>query len=324
MILISVIVPVYKVEHYLKECVDTLINQTYKNLEIILIDDGSPDSCPAICDSYAAKDNRVHVIHKTNGGLSDARNTGIKAATGDYLLFVDSDDKLADCNVINNLVEFLEKTCPTVTYCSWVKKIYDSNTSISLDYSENDNSLITPCELLKFVKKNHGFCAAWTFVVRRLFIVDNSIYFVKDLVHEDTEWVPRLLLAKENLKMNIFTKPFYLYRNNPNSITSSFNQLRFDCLNKTLENLSIRINQNPQNLFMKEWFNWTLYYLTLCFEYDCLSTTALYKSNFSKVKQLFKSNYKHLAFRNKVLYAMICFNPKSFFLIRRFLKKGRD
>lgn len=90
--LISIIVPVYKVEQYLARCVDSLLNQTYQNLEVILVDDGSPDGSGAICDAYAARDPRVRVIHKENGGLSSARNAGIDVARGDYLGFVDSDD----------------------------------------------------------------------------------------------------------------------------------------------------------------------------------------------------------------------------------------
>ena len=90
--LISVVVPVYNVEQFLPRCVDSILAQTYQNLEIILVDDGSPDGCGDICDAYAAKDDRVKVIHKTNGGLSSARNAGIEAATGEYLAFVDSDD----------------------------------------------------------------------------------------------------------------------------------------------------------------------------------------------------------------------------------------
>lgn len=92
--LISVIVPIYKVEPYLRRCVDSILSQTYTNLEIILVDDGSPDNCPAICDEYAKADKRVRVIHKKNGGVSDARNIGISAASGEYLMFVDSDDWL--------------------------------------------------------------------------------------------------------------------------------------------------------------------------------------------------------------------------------------
>ena len=89
---ISVIVPVYNIEGYLGKCIDSIIAQTYKDLEIILVDDGSSDHCGAICDKYAKKDNRIKVIHKPNGGLSDARNHGIEAATGSYLGFVDGDD----------------------------------------------------------------------------------------------------------------------------------------------------------------------------------------------------------------------------------------
>ena len=89
---ISVIVPVYKVEKYLDRCVESIVNQTYKNLEIILVDDGSPDNCPVMCDEWAEKDERIRVIHKENGGLADARNAGMNIATGDYIGFVDSDD----------------------------------------------------------------------------------------------------------------------------------------------------------------------------------------------------------------------------------------
>lgn len=89
---ISIIVPIYKVEKYLEKCINSIIKQTYKNLEIILVDDGSPDNCGKICDEYAKKDSRIKVIHKPNGGISDARNAGIQMATGDYIGFVDSDD----------------------------------------------------------------------------------------------------------------------------------------------------------------------------------------------------------------------------------------
>ena len=90
--LISVIVPIYNVEKYLARCVDSIVNQTYKNLEIILVDDGSPDLCPQMCDDYAEKDSRIKVVHKKNGGLSDARNAGMAVSTGEYISFIDSDD----------------------------------------------------------------------------------------------------------------------------------------------------------------------------------------------------------------------------------------
>lgn len=104
--LISIIVPVYKVEPYLRRCLDSIVNQTYTNLEIILVDDGSPDNCPQICDEYAAKDNRIVVMHKENGGLSDARNAGLDICKGEYISFVDSDDW-----IIQNYIEILLSLC---------------------------------------------------------------------------------------------------------------------------------------------------------------------------------------------------------------------
>ena len=94
--LISIVIPIYKVEQYLRRCIDSVICQTYKNIEIILIDDGSPDNCGKLCDEIKKKDNRIKVIHKSNGGLSDARNCGINIATGKYITFIDSDDYVTE------------------------------------------------------------------------------------------------------------------------------------------------------------------------------------------------------------------------------------
>ena len=113
---ISVIVPVYNVEKYLSKCVESILAQTHKNLEIILVDDGSPDRCGAICDEYAKKDSRVRVIHKENGGLSDARNAGLAVCTGDYIGFVDSDDRIAP-DMYESLVAFAEKEDLDVAMC---------------------------------------------------------------------------------------------------------------------------------------------------------------------------------------------------------------
>ena len=96
MLLVSVIVPIYNVEFYLNKCVDSILNQSYKNIEVVLVDDESPDSCGKMCDDYAALDGRIKVVHKKNGGLSDARNAGMKAATGDLITFVDSDDYISE------------------------------------------------------------------------------------------------------------------------------------------------------------------------------------------------------------------------------------
>lgn len=124
--LISVIVPVYKVEKYLNRCVQSIINQTYQNLEIILVDDGSPDNCPAMCDAWAAKDNRVKVIHKKNGGLSDARNAGMAIASGELMGFVDSDDWITP-DMYQHLHDLMEVGNSDIAACG-VETVWDDGT----------------------------------------------------------------------------------------------------------------------------------------------------------------------------------------------------
>ena len=116
--LITIIIPVYNTEKYLKKCVMSIVNQTYKNLEIILIDDGSTDSSPMICDTLAEKDNRITVIHQANGGLSSARNTGLDNMHGDYVMFVDSDDYTD-----TNMIEFLLNQIGNADISMWVIQI---------------------------------------------------------------------------------------------------------------------------------------------------------------------------------------------------------
>ncbi len=116
--LISVIIPVYKVEKYLCRCVDSVLDQTYRNMEMILVDDGSPDGCPAICDEYARQDDRVRVIHQENAGLSGARNAGIDAARGQWLAFVDSDDYLA-ADFLERLYRGLCEYGQRLSVCRW-------------------------------------------------------------------------------------------------------------------------------------------------------------------------------------------------------------
>ena len=115
--LLSVIVPVYKVEQYLEKCVDSILGQTFKNIEIILVDDGSPDNSGVICDEYAKKDHRIEVIHKSNGGVSNARNVAIEQANGEYLMFIDSDDIVSDdlCKV---LFEMLKNNNADISICN--------------------------------------------------------------------------------------------------------------------------------------------------------------------------------------------------------------
>ncbi len=116
--LISIIVPVYRTEQYLDRCIESIVSQTYKNLEIILVDDGSPDNCPQMCDEWAKKDNRIKVIHKENGGVASARNTGIENSTGEYIGFVDGDDYI-EIDMYKTLIENLELSNAEISVCGY-------------------------------------------------------------------------------------------------------------------------------------------------------------------------------------------------------------
>lgn len=123
--LISIVVPIYKVEKYLNRCVDSILNQTYHNIEVILVDDGSPDQCGVICDEYQKKDTRIKVIHKKNGGLSDARNAGIKIAHGEYITCIDSDDFISPVFLENLWTAMKKSKCEIAT--SWFVDYYEGD-----------------------------------------------------------------------------------------------------------------------------------------------------------------------------------------------------
>ena len=126
---VSFIVPVYRVEKYLEQCVNSVLNQTYQNIELILVDDGSPDNCPKMCDEYAFEDNRVKVVHKPNGGLSDARNAGLSVATGEYIIFMDSDDFWTSNNHLEQLMNIVKTNsdCDFIGFnCSYYYSDTDS------------------------------------------------------------------------------------------------------------------------------------------------------------------------------------------------------
>ena len=143
--LVSVVVPIYNVELYLKECVASILSQTYKNIEVILVDDESPDLCGKICDDYAAMDGRIKVVHKKNGGLSDARNAGMKVATGDLITFVDSDDYISK-NFVKILFEAMSENNSDIAIANMKRtsRRDDKNTVIDWKMSsyKNEDALI--------------------------------------------------------------------------------------------------------------------------------------------------------------------------------------
>ena len=171
--LISFVIPVYNVEKYLNECVDSVITQNFRDLEIILVDDGSPDGSGQICDQYAEKYGFVTVIHKTNGGLSDARNAGINAASGDYILFLDSDDYIANGSIAA-IADYILKFSPDVVFLN-AKKVFPDGRIVPIgdDYNAekiNGKDKKTVMKHLASLPKYPG--SACTKAIRRQLIMD--------------------------------------------------------------------------------------------------------------------------------------------------------
>lgn len=215
--MISFIVPIYNVEKYLERCVDSVLHGGSDEFEMILVDDGSNDSSGSICDRYAQEYKNIKVIHKNNGGLSEARNAGIKVANGDYLFFLDSDDYIIDNSIIrlNKLlvqnsgidilflnVRVIEKTKETI----WKK----NNVLVGQSY--------TGIDFLKAELSSGNFKAmAPIGVYRRSFILENELYFKKGILHEDEQWSPRVIAFAN--RVLVLNEICYIYEIRDGSIT---------------------------------------------------------------------------------------------------------
>lgn len=213
-VLFSIIVPVYRVEDCLDRCVQSLINQTYPNIEIILVDDGSPDRCPELCDVYARQDSRVRVIHKENGGLSDARNTGLKSARGEYLLFVDSDDCI-DPDACRQLQPFTQYGCDIIVGDGaaegGVKRLTHGSIPVGQTVSGRDY-LKASC------RRGAMPMAVCLYGYRKNFLEENDICFKKGILHEDEQFTPRAFLAAQRVVESGVR--FYRYVIREDSITT--------------------------------------------------------------------------------------------------------
>ena len=192
--LISVIIPVYNVEEYLRECVDSVLNQTYKDSEIILVDDGSTDSSGEICDEYVEKDERISVIHQKNGGLSDARNTGLANANGKYIYFLDSDDYIAP-NALETLYRVAEKESSEIVFFDAVSFADTPDFTVRQNYvRKNAYKTDSGYNIFKALTLNNDFHSAVPLLfIDRAFLLDSDISFIPRILHEDTVFTYQLL-----------------------------------------------------------------------------------------------------------------------------------
>lgn len=188
----SVIVPCYKVEKYLPECVDSILNQTYTDYELILVDDGSPDRVPIICDEYAEKDARIRVIHQKNAGIACARNAGISAAKGEYLICIDSDDYLAKNDVFARVAEKTSSDVDIVLY--GYRKFFESNNAFGAKSIPVLDGVCLTCDMLKSVLASNSYCGcAWTKAVKLSILHNHNIEFKPGMIGEDIDWYLQIL-----------------------------------------------------------------------------------------------------------------------------------
>lgn len=223
MVEFSIIIPVYNVEKYLRTCVDSILSQTYSDFEIILVDDGSPDNCGIICDSYAERDSRIKAVHKKNGGLSSARNVGLDAAAGSYVIFVDSDDYWDDITALKHFHENLTETHADLLVFA-AKRYYEEENRVTYILNEevDRNRIITSDvngAIRYLLEKNIYRAAAWNKVVRKSIIDKHRMRFKEGYLSEDMDWCGDLLIYCSGF--DFYENPLYMYRQQRNgSITA--------------------------------------------------------------------------------------------------------
>ena len=234
---VSVIVPVYNVELYLENCINSIINQTYKNLEIILVDDGSPDKCGQICDDFAQKDTRIKVIHKENGGLSSARNAGLDIATGDYVSFIDSDDYL-DLNAFSKTIEKLMLTDSDVCMFSHytISEIETNVHKLPFEKDFYNEEEVRNKVYPKFFGKTKEDGLIEGFVCRQIFKRDvigdlrfrsEREYFAEDIVFD-------LELYGRVKSFCVVNDPLYYYRYVSTSLSNKYRENLFEKFEKLI------------------------------------------------------------------------------------------
>ncbi len=221
--LFSIVVPVYNVKEYLAACVESILSQTFPEYEVILVDDGSTDGSGELCDELCKTSDRIRVVHQKNGGLSEARNTGIRNAKGDYLFFLDSDDFLNAPTALEELAASLQKANPDLLLYNTTEYAEDGKT-ILFSHSNpplSENTLYQAEDVLDALYEAGDIWVtmAQTKLLRRKFCLQEKLFFRAGIYHEDDEWISRVLAA--NPTLSVSSSAVYGYRHRPNSIVTT-------------------------------------------------------------------------------------------------------
>lgn len=315
----SVIVPVYKVEKYLHQCVDSVLAQDYEDFELILVDDGSPDNSGAICDEYAEKDNRVVVIHKENGGASAARNTGIKEATGDYLFFLDSDDYWDNPSAMRIVAENIKKYNSDI--CQFFERLYieseDDLRPVPFKNLEAMNGMEF-CEMLSSaVRTNSVAIAAHAMVMNREFVLKNKLFFKTGVKTEDLEWSIRIFMCRP--RVSFIDDVFYIYRyEREGSVTSTvdYAQLRDYC--DMVQDGIDAVEKLDDDIKMPV-MSYLMYHILICCGlcYKVKQTGKQKRESLNKLRKMCKGRITAYTLSPKVAFAQKLYKPFGFSIMAR-------
>lgn len=297
--LISVIIPVYNVEKFLPACIDSAINQTYKNIEIILIDDGSPDKCPQICDEYAIKDSRIKVIHKENGGISSARNAGIEAANGEFIYFIDGDD-FTDSQSLEILLQPIIEDSEVDISIGGFKRVFYTDNKENIDAPNlYDNTSINYVEVKDYKMLFHIdlWMVVWGKLIKKQLF--NDLCFPEGKIHED-EFVAYKLCDKSK-KIIFCDKILYNYVKRGDSITQKISsrgvENRIEAFIEAIHYFHSKNNKYCQFYYGRRLSN----YMIKIYDISKENTEI----DFRKYeKKFFKEAFIHLHFKTKIKYLL--------------------
>lgn len=316
---VSVVIPIYNVEKYVDRCINSVVNQTYENIEIILVDDGSPDNCPAICDNWAKKDNRIRVIHKQNAGLGMARNTGIDNATGDYIFFFDSDDYVDDRIVEKCIVSVIDTNADTVVYGR--NDLFEDGTVIEKKinapknfYHGNDiKNIILP----GMFTYDFGFgVSAWGKMFSLDIIKRNKLRFKseKDIISEDAYFMLEYFSYVSGL--SIIHESLYYYFKRNNSLSRSFKKDRQIMNNIFLLKSIDFINKQGLPDIVLTHLTVRYHLFTLSAVKQIYSSDLPIKQKKSEIYKIFKDNNLKSTLKNEVIALEDIFVKLFFWLLK--------
>lgn len=292
----SIIIPVYNVKDFLRICIDSVIHQTYKNYEIILVDDGSTDSSYTICDEYEKKFQNIRCIHKTNGGLSSARNAGLKACKGEYTIFLDSDDFWIENKFLEDINKKLKNT-DVIIFNSF--KFYDESTKKDgRFYLDERFYKLNPKDKIKYVVKNNIFKAcAWDKVIKTKILIKNNIEFPENKLSEDMQWTGQLLDCINNI--DVYDKVIYAYRQRKGSISKNVNRKHIEDI---IEQIEIGTQNNKKIIL-----NYFAYEYCILLAYSTKINDKCIKNRIKKLSWILKYDYSKKVKLVRLLYNLVGF-----------------